>query len=118
MILVQETETASIVAVLHDVVEDSAEEVCQYSLDDLREMGDSAEIVDAVDALTRRGKDPNKEPYEDFAERAARNALARAVTIADLEDNMNVRRLAQVSEHEAERLGRYLRSWQRLRSVG
>lgn len=102
------TDTERIVAILHDVVEDS-----EVTLDDLRADGFSDEIVDAIDHVTRRGG----ESYEAFIERIAPHPLARRVKIADLEDNMDVTRLVVLDERGTERMQRYLRSWQRLRAA-
>ena len=102
------TEAERIVAILHDVVEDS-----DVTLDDLRAEGFSDEVVDAVDHVTRR----DGESYEAFIERIAPHPLARRVKIADLEDNMDVTRLVVLDERGAERMQRYLRSWQRLRAA-
>lgn len=44
-----DTEKATIVALLHDVIEDTS-----ITLDDLRDKGYSDEIIVAIDALTRR----------------------------------------------------------------
>ncbi|HTY65098.1 MAG TPA: GTP pyrophosphokinase [Alphaproteobacteria bacterium] len=93
------------VAVLHDVVEDS-----DVTLADLRGRGYPEREVLALDALTRRAA----EPYEAFIERVRANPLARTVKRADLEDNMDVRRLASVDEDARERLERYRRAWARL----
>jgi (p)ppGpp synthase/HD superfamily hydrolase len=98
-------EPARIVAVLHDVVEDSP-----TSLDDLRAAGFADDIVRAVDHLTHR----ERESYEAFIDRAALDPIAKPVKLADLEDNMTVTRLLEVDARAAERLGRYLRAWQRL----
>ena len=100
-----ETDAEKMAAVLHDVVEDSA-----WTLDDLRARGFPPEVVDAVDHLTRR----ESESYEDFVERAAAHPVARAVKLADLEDNLDVRRIGHVGEYDAERLNRYLRAWHHL----
>jgi (p)ppGpp synthase/HD superfamily hydrolase len=100
---------AAVVAALHDVVEDS-----NLTLRELREQGFSPAIVDAVDALTRR----DGEAYEDAIERAARNPLARKVKVADLESNLDVRRLSQVTASDIGRLERYTKAWKRLTSVG
>jgi (p)ppGpp synthase/HD superfamily hydrolase len=96
---------ASIVAALHDVVEDSS-----LTLRDLREQGFSSRVVEGVDALTRR----EGEAYEDSIERAAANPLARRVKLADLESNLDVRRLSQVAASDAGRLERYRKAWKRL----
>ncbi len=100
---------ARVVAVLHDVVEDG-----DVTLDDLRAQGYSARVVAALDRLTRRRDPP--ESYEAFIERVADDPLARAVKRADLEDNLDVRRLAAVGPDEAARLTRYLRALERLRT--
>jgi (p)ppGpp synthase/HD superfamily hydrolase len=96
---------AATLAALHDVVEDSS-----LTLKDLREQGFPANIVDGVDALTRR----DGEAYEDAIERAAKNTLARKVKLADLESNLDVRRLTQVTTSDIGRLERYTKAWKRL----
>lgn len=102
------SETARIVAVLHDVVEDS-----DVSLDDLRAAGFGDEVIDAVDLVTRR----ETESYDEFIARIAPHALARQVKLADLEDNMDTRRLETIDERTVERMQRYLRSWRLLRAL-
>lgn len=87
-----------IAAVLHDVVEDTP-----WTLEDLRAEGFSAEVVDAVDALTRR----DGEDYIAFVRRARANAIARPVKIADVTDNMDLTRMAQPTARDHERLERY-----------
>jgi (p)ppGpp synthase/HD superfamily hydrolase len=106
MVRVQ-TDAERMAAVLHDVVEDTA-----WTLDDLRARGFPDEVLRAVDALTRR----EGETYEAFVERAAADSVARRVKIADLEDNLDLRRTGTVSERDAERVNRYLRAWRRLTS--
>lgn len=66
------------IAVLHDVVEDA--DVTLEDLDNHFPQG----VVNAVDALTRRGG----ETYKEFIQRAARNPNARRVKIADIRDNL------------------------------
>ena len=105
MMLRVQTDAERMAAVLHDVVEDSA-----WTLDDLRARGFPGEVVDAVDALTRRpGED-----YDAAVERAAAHPVARRVKLADLEDNLDLRRLPELGERDVERLNRYLRAWRRL----
>jgi (p)ppGpp synthase/HD superfamily hydrolase len=100
-----ETDAEKIVAVLHDVVEDT-----DWTLDRLRAEGFPEEVVAAVDHLTRR----EGESYDDFVRRAAAHPVARRVKIADLEDNMDVRRTGTVTEEDTERLTRYHRAWRSL----
>lgn len=90
----QRSDAAVCAAWLHDVVEDTV-----VSLDDLREGGFDRRVVDAVDALTRRAG----ETYLDFVRRAAANPVARLVKIADVEDNMDLARLAGADEEALQR---------------
>jgi len=97
-----------IVGVLHDVVEDS-----ETTFDDLRRMGFSEAVITALDAVTRR----DDETYEVFVERSAAQPLARRVKLADLADNMDVRRFSgDLSAKDLARLNRYRRAWDRLTS--
>lgn len=93
---------AQMVAVLHDVVEDSP-----LTLDDLRARGIPPEVVAAVDALTRR----EGESYEQFIQRILPNRLACVVKLADIEHNMDVRRLPSLTDKDAARLARYHAAW-------
>lgn len=102
-----DTETERVVAVLHDVVEDSA-----YDLEDI-EARFGTTVREAVDALTKR----DGESYDQAIERAGANAIARRVKIADLEDNMDLTRLESVDEESRERLEKYHRSWKRLKAM-
>lgn len=100
-----ETDAEKVTALLHDVVEDT-----EWTLEGLRERGFPEEVVEAVDRLTRR----DGEEYEAFVQRAAGHPVARRVKIADLEDNMDIRRTGKVDPGDAERLNRYLRAWRTL----
>lgn len=80
-----DTEKATIVALLHDVIEDTS-----ITLDDLRDKGYSDEIIVAIDALTRR----TGETYSAYIERLSNNKLARRVKIADLRHNLQPERVA------------------------
>jgi (p)ppGpp synthase/HD superfamily hydrolase len=100
-----ETDAEKMAAVLHDVVEDT-----DWTLDDLRAEGFPEEVVAAVDHLTRR----EAESYEEFVRRAAVHPVARRVKIADLEDNMDVRRMGTVTAEDGDRLTRYHRAWRSL----
>ncbi|WP_338869845.1 HD domain-containing protein [Myxococcus stipitatus] len=106
LMLKLETEEERTVAVLHDVVEDTP-----WTLERLRERGYPEPVLRALEGLTRR-KD---ESYEAFIERLRPDALARRVKLADLEDNMDVRRLTAVTAKDTERLARYRAAWARLR---
>lgn len=96
---------AMTVAALHDVVEDSP-----ITLSHLRDQGFPESVLEAVDAISRR----DGETYEDYIERVVRAPLAIRVKLADLEHNMDVRRLSHVTPSDAARLERYRAAWVRL----
>ena len=94
-----------IAAVLHDVVEDTA-----VTLGELRERGFSDDVVAAVEALTKRPDEEGDAGYFRFVERAARNDVARAVKLADIEDNLDLSRIAEPGEKDRRRLVMYRRA--------
>jgi (p)ppGpp synthase/HD superfamily hydrolase len=98
-----ETEKEMTVAVMHDVVEDSL-----WTAERLRDEGFSEEIVQAVACVTK----VIGESYEQFAERTKTDELARRVKIADLEDNMDMRPIAELTGQDLERFHKYHRAWQ------
>lgn len=102
MMMQMKSEAAMIVAVLHDVVEDT-----DWTLEQLQEQGFSEEVLTAIDCVTNRAG----ESYDQFIERVQTNPIAREVKIADLEDNMNIRRIAQIKPKDLERLEKYHKSW-------
>jgi phosphonatase-like hydrolase len=102
------TEAEQVVGVLHDLIEDT-----DHTLAELRHIGYAEEIVQAVNALSKRPE----EGYAEFIERVCANPLARRVKLADLEDNMDIRRLSDVTEKDRERLRRYQVAWRRLQEV-
>ncbi len=83
MFLQPEEADERIVAVLHDVVEDT-----DVTLASLTDLGYPARIVDALDAISRC----SQETYHDYIERVALNSLATRVKLADLRDNLDERR--------------------------
>ncbi|MBN1965898.1 MAG: HD domain-containing protein [Anaerolineae bacterium] len=102
MFMLEGDEDAMIVAVLHDVVEDTP-----VTLDDLRADGYAEHIIAAVEHVTRR----DDESYEKFIARIKPHPLARKVKLADLRDNMDVLRLPEIRERDVERLRRYRAAW-------
>jgi len=103
----QTTLKGKIVAVLHDVVEDT-----DLELDDLRTAGFDEEIVLCVDNLTRRKKpDGTKEVYlTEFIPRAKSHPISRQVKLDDIADNMDITRIDSLSEDDLGRLRRYHRA--------
>lgn len=89
-----DTPEAIVVAWLHDVIEDTG-----MTLAGLRQLGFSAEVVAAVDALTRRpGEGDN------YYHRVAADDLATVVKLADIWDNSNPERLALLEPPDRDRL--------------
>jgi len=86
-------------AVLHDVVEDT-----QISLVDLNSMGFPQEVIDAVEALTKRDGEGRMEA----AKRAAENKIALVVKLADVTDNMDLNRIDDPTEKDFDRLKEYV----------
>lgn len=98
LMLSQSDPAARIAAVLHDVVEDTP-----VTLDDLRQVGFAADVLTAVDALTKRAG----EDRLSAARRAAANPIARLVKLADVTDNMDLRRISDPTERDFARLKEY-----------
>jgi (p)ppGpp synthase/HD superfamily hydrolase len=94
---------ARIVGVLHDVVEDNG---AAWPLERLGSEGFSATILVALEAVTRR----NNESYDDFILRAASDPIGRLVKLADLEDNLDERRIRIPSEEDLQRMAKYRRA--------
>jgi hypothetical protein len=96
---------AKIVAVLHDVIEDTS-----VTADELRQAGFGEPIVSAVTRVTHR----DDEPYADYVVRCKGDELARRVKLADLEDNARPDRVLfrpDRLEADQDRVRRYLLSY-------
>lgn len=100
-----ETIEEKIVAVLHDVVEDT-----EVTIDQLRETGFTEEILEAINLLTRAKEDS----YEEFIDKTLKNRIARNVKIADIKENMNLSRIQDPSEQDYMRIEKYKRALERL----
>ena len=98
------TARQKVVALLHDVIDDT-----DYTLDDLRKVEpikDYPEIIEAVDALTRR----EGESYMDFIRRVSTNGIALCVKIRDLEDNLDCTRIPDMKTEDWSRMKRYYKA--------
>ena len=95
-----------IVGVLHDIVEDTP-----WTFEALQAEGFPAHIIDALRCVTKVSYD---EPYEQFIERVKTNPLAVAVKINDLTDNMDIRRLPDLTDKDVQRLRKYLQAYREL----
>ena len=109
-LLILESETVQIAALLHDVVEDTPAEIGDIH----EEFGKT--VADAVEALTRGYTGPDggwyskkrgsrnrkKEAYKDFILRCKKNSIAARVKIADVTHNLS--RMGCLSQDEQEYL--------------
>lgn len=93
-------ETQRISAVLHDIVEDT-----EVTFQDLRDQGFGEEVVQAVDALTKRPHE--KDDYMVAIQRVSQNETARRVKIADLTDNLDLSRITNPTAKDEARLEKY-----------
>lgn len=91
-------ENTVIVALLHDVVEDTS-----YTLDDLRAMGFSAEILEALALMTHA----SAVPYLEYIAALKKNPIASAVKLADLRHNSDLSRLDEIDEKALARKEKY-----------
>ena len=85
----QEVEAAIALALLHDVVEDS-----DVTPEDLAERGIPANVIAAVELLTRRRNVPDGDYYEAIA----KDPVALQVKLADLADNTDPARFGMLDE--------------------
>lgn len=98
-------ETEKAVAWLHDVVEDT-----DATIDQIREKF-SNEIADAVAAMTH---DRNVS-YMDYIRNIKKNAIARKVKMADLSHNMDLSRLANITDGDLRRVEKYKKAYEILK---
>jgi len=105
-----------IVAILHDVVEDT-----EVTFDDLRQMGFNEAVIDGVSSVTlteREEATKNDESvYMAFIRRAAANPIGRKVKLADLEDNMDITRIANPTDKDRNRIAKYCRAVALIKSL-
>ena len=92
------TTDEQIVAVLHDILEDTDTTVIE-----LIGLGFSCHVVEAVQALTKKSGESRIEA----AYRALKNPIARAVKLADIADNMDLSRIATPTPADFRRLEEY-----------
>lgn len=101
-------EDEMIVAVLHDVIEDT-----EIAITDLINLGFSDRVINALRLLT---KNPS-ETYQQYIENISTNDLARKIKIEDLKDNLDISRLPEISPKDLERLAKYHRAVKTLQKI-
>lgn len=88
---------SKIVALLHDVLEDSS-----ITAANLHEIGFSSTIIQALQAITRK----KFQSYSDYLDQVAKNPLAKEVKLADIKDNLNPERLSHLDSFTQNRLSK------------
>ena len=95
-----EIEEEVIVALLHDVVEDT-----DITLDELRSYGFSEQVMDALSILSHA----NDIPYRRYISTInySKNPLVKKIKLADLRHNNDETRLDEIGEKDKERFKKY-----------
>lgn len=91
-------EKTTIVALLHDVIEDTS-----YTLQDLRNLGFDEDVLGALELMTH----DNNVPYIDYVAKIKGNAIAKTVKLADLSHNSDLTRLDEINEAALNRVEKY-----------
>lgn len=91
-------EETTVVALLHDVVEDT-----RYTLADIAAMGFPERVTDALALLTH----DDAVPYMEYIAAIRYNPIAKAVKLADLQHNSDLTRLDYVDAKALQRVEKY-----------
>ena len=91
-------ENTTIVALLHDVIEDT-----EYTLDDLRKFGFAEDVLSAISLMTHA----DDVPYMEYVVKIKTNPIAKAVKLADLKHNSDMSRLDRITQIDDERAKKY-----------
>lgn len=87
-----------IVALLHDAIEDS-----NITFEDLEKESFPRFVIEAVKLLTKT----NHQDYIEYIRNIQKNEIAKSVKISDLNDNMNLKRIKQLSDKDKLRMEKY-----------
>ena len=108
LMLQMDSEEEMVVAILHDVVEDSE----KWSFDKLQAEGFSIKIINSLRSIT---KENENEDYEKFIDRSIRDKIGRKVKIADISDNLDISRLKEVTDKDILRINKYKKALEKLK---
>lgn len=98
-------EDCTVVALLHDVMEDT-----EYGVEDLRSLGFSDAALTALMLMTH----DDDIPYLDYVAMLKSNPIARNVKLADLKHNSDLTRLSVVTDKDLQRVEKYKKAIQLL----
>lgn len=93
-----EDEVTTVVALLHDVVEDTV-----WTIEELRGEGFPEEALEALALLTH----DEDVPYMDYVRKIGENPIAKAVKLSDLAHNSDLSRLPCVTSKDLARAEKY-----------
>lgn len=91
-------EDITVVALLRDVIEDT-----DYTLNDLKNMGFSNTVCEALSYLTH----DDTVPYLEYVKNIKKSRIATVVKLADLKHNSDLTRLDCVKEKDLSRVEKY-----------
>ena len=94
-------EDTTVVALLHDVVEDT-----DYTLENLREIGFNQRVIAAIALMTHA----EGVPYMDYVAKIKDNPIAKTVKLADLAHNSDITRMDVVDEKAIARVEKYAKA--------
>jgi hypothetical protein len=108
-----EGEDERIVAVLHDVLED-----CQHGpWPEFLRAKLEPRLLRSLEAVTKTPEEEESGDYMAFIRRLAPDPVARRVKLADLRDNLDVRRIPVLGENDRLRVNKYLEAYRWLLEV-
>ena len=98
MMLKMDTIEEKIVAILHDVIEDTF-----WSMNDIKYWNDDPVVLNAIAAMTHE----SGVSYFDYIDIVNANPIARKVKLADLQDNMDLSRIPNPTQKDFTRIEKY-----------
>ena len=87
-----------IVALLHDIVEDT-----EVTVPDLKNLKFSKEVIEAVDVITKK----KEQEYFSYLKSIKDNSIAKKVKIEDLKHNSDLKRLRSITQKDIDRAIKY-----------
>ena len=94
-------EKTTIVALLHDVIEDT-----EYTIEELRNLGFDGDVLTAISLLTHN----SDISYMEYVASIKTNKIAKVVKLADLRHNSDLTRLDIITEKDQKRAEKYLKA--------
>ena len=91
-------EASTVVALLHDLIEDT-----DHTIEELRGMGFGEQMLEAIALMTHA----EGVPYMEYVTAIKGNPIARAVKLADLRHNSDMSRLDSITPYDEERAEKY-----------